>query len=125
MSVELRFVIEGECDHGPKSIDEPRAECAHHLECCWGRVEHPDPRPDRNEVGHLMLVGTDYVQELLANGPLLRQKRAGRVDSVTSDGERLFAHVDYYGKHWTWELFEAHFADGEGPDNMLLGRWPD
>jgi len=45
--------------------------------------------------------------------------------SASRDGHRLFFHLEHHGDHWTWELFDAHWADGAGPDDLLIGRWPD
>ncbi|WP_207543269.1 hypothetical protein [Mycolicibacter heraklionensis] len=58
--------------------------------------------------------------------------------------DRIFIHTEYPLYHedglrfedgnerpvtgsqrWTWELFPAHFADGKGPDDIFVGRWPD
>lgn len=93
------------------------------LVCDYGAFEFGDPRPDRDEVGPLMLVTADYLKELMED----RRPQAasgGALHQVVADGDRLFAHVHYFGKHWVWELFEAHFQDGEGPE-IYVGRWPD
>ncbi|MGB0877516.1 MAG: hypothetical protein ACPGXI_10705 [Mycobacterium sp.] len=124
MSVELRVCVEGECDHGPKYPHEPRSRCDHTIVCDWGRIEYPDPRPDLSEVGYLMLITADYVDELVHNGPL--SLRYGRRDSVTVNGDRIIARTEYGGQRWAWELFEAHWWDG-APQNpaLYVGRWPD
>lgn len=124
MSVELRFNIEGECDHGPKCEWEERAECDHRLMCKWGEIEHPDPQPDRGEVGHLVLVAGWFVGGLLGKGPI-PGKRSGELCEAFTQDRRLFMRLAHENRSWTWELFDAHFADGKGPDNMLIGRWPD
>lgn len=123
MSVELRIRAEGQCDHGPKFIGEPRTECRHVLECDWGDIEHPDPRPARGDVGPLMLIGREYLEALVTAGP--RRRSDGGLDSVTvdRDNHRLFVHLDYE-RRWTWELFDAHWWDGVDP-TVYLGRWPD
>ncbi|QDF19749.1 hypothetical protein QEH38_gp17 [Mycobacterium phage LilSpotty] len=94
------------------------------FECDWGVIEYGDPRPDLDQVGHLMLVTPDYVEQLLESGPRLAPNSSRAMHSVTVDSGRTFAHVDYFGKRWTWELFEAVMSDGQGPD-ILVGRWPD
>jgi hypothetical protein len=64
-----------------------------------------------------------WVGSLLVKGPT-HDHRYGEVSVTEVDG-RLFAHIDYEGQRWTWELFEAHFSDGEGPLDLFIGRWPD
>jgi hypothetical protein len=89
--------------------------------CRWGVIEHSCPRPDRGQVGPLMIVTPDYLRELIDNGP--REWPHG-THSVTTDGRRVFAHHDYHGQRWTWELFPAYFTDNLGPP-ICIGRWPD
>lgn len=89
--------------------------------CQWGVIEHSCPRPDRGQVGPLMLVTAEYLRELLDNGP---RERPRGTHSVTTDGRRVFAHHDYRGQRWTWELFPAYFTDNLGPP-VCIGRWPD
>ena len=50
------------------------------IECNWGTIAHGDPRPDLNQVGHLMLATATYVQELIDGGPQLHH---GAQHSVT------------------------------------------
>lgn len=90
--------------------------------CRWGVIEHSCPRPDRGQVGPLMIVTPDYLRELIDNGP--REWPHGGTHSVTTDGRRVFAHHDYHGQRWTWELFPAYFTDNLGPP-ICIGRWPD
>jgi hypothetical protein len=87
----------------------------------WGDIEHSDPRPDRGEVGHLMLCMPEYADRLLSTGPELHH---GALHSVTESARGRFAHVEYGRARWTWELLPAHFSDGQGPP-ILLGKWPD
>ena len=152
-SVELRITTEGECTCGkvyPTGNPPPGHD--HHVECDWGRIEHTDPRPDRGEVGHLLLAMGWSVGATLNGGPAYRGRDIdpdGRVrwqeySATTQDG-RLFIHTAYpiysHGdgmpsedggelpptgfRRWTWELFPAHFADGKGPEGIYVGRWPD
>lgn len=150
VSIELRIVIEGQCDHGAKYPWESRTQCQHHVECDWGRIEHPDPRPDLDRVGHLILI-TPKMVELDLDAPQYQSREIdpdGRVRwqeySATRQGGRLFIRTAYpiysHGEgipsdgggetapitvqHWTWELLEAHWQDGKGPE-IYLGRWPD
>ena len=125
MSVELRITTEGVCTCGtPYPTDDPFPPHDHRVVCDWGIVEHPEPRPDRNEVGHLMLTSTKYVRELLTNGP--QERRTRRIDSAFRDGDRFFCRSAYQGSSWTWELFDAHWWDGKGNGlDWLIGRWPD
>lgn len=76
--------------------------------CRWGVIEHSCPRPDRGQVGPLMIVTADYLRELIDNGP--REWPRG-THSVTTDGRRVFAHHDYRGQRWTWELSAAGVPD--------------
>ena len=89
--------------------------------CQWGVIEHSCPRPDRGQVGSLMIVTAEYLRELLDNGP--REWPRG-THSVTTDGRRVFARHDYNWQRWTWELFPAYFTDNQGPP-ICIGRWPD
>ena len=108
-SIELRMVCD--LDH-----------CTHHWECDWGRLGNTSADP-RLGIEHLMLTTGDYAQKILDKGP--QEGRWGSINSVTVDGQRIFMHLDYAGRRTTWELFDAHFWDGKGPDNVLIGRWPD
>lgn len=125
VSVELRWVVDGPCFCGipRRSSEEPHPRHNHWVECDYGAIEYPNPRPDRGEVGHLMLVEQNYVSRLLDQPNLIAQ--GGRIDSATVHNGRTFAHVDYRTMRWTWELFDAHFSDGEGPYDMMLGVWRD
>ncbi|MCB1287428.1 MAG: hypothetical protein KDB47_06975 [Mycobacterium sp.] len=87
-----------------------------------GEIEWPEPRPDRGQVGPLMLTTPGYVAKLKADGPT--PTSYGAMHGVTTRGGSDFAYIDYRGRRWVWELLEAHFSDGEGPD-ILIGRWPD
>jgi hypothetical protein len=88
--------------------------------CDWGNFPHSNPRPDRREVGELMIATREYVEQLKA-GSLMYH---GAVHSVKEKNGRMFARIDWYRKHWTWELHEARWWDGAGPE-VLVGRWPD
>jgi hypothetical protein len=157
MSVELRYVKTGTCDHGPKRIGEPRMSCEHRVESDWGLIEHPEARPDRGEVGHLLLVTRPYFECLLTGEGGCRRyiERGfdpdGRVRwqefTATTRGDRRFLSTAWpvfsHGQGitqedgselppertqcWTWELFEAHWADVESQPvtPLFIGRWPD
>jgi hypothetical protein len=125
MSIEIRI----ECDRKPRacllgSVQSAEFEdwCNHRLLTDWGEIQNAEADPLCGP-RHLMLTTSDYIAQLLDEGP--RPSARGGVSSATIDGDRLFAHLDFEGKRWTWELFEAHFADREGPANLLIGRWPD
>jgi hypothetical protein len=92
------------------------------IESDWGVLTNTDANP-RCGLQPLMLVTGRHVGKLLTEGP--HPGHNGGYHSVTTDGDRLFAHLDYAGQRTTWELFPAHFADGKGPDDMFIGRWPD
>lgn len=91
------------------------------LVCDWGVIEFGDPRPERGEIGPLILATADYVRELSAYPHPQCAKNSRALHQITRDGDRLFAHVFYFGKHWKWELFEAYMADGLGPD-IFVGK---
>lgn len=152
-SVELRITVEGHCCCGiPYPSDNPPPDHAHHIECDWGRIEHTDPRPDRGAVGHLLLATGWVIGGQLDKGPIYRARDVDddyrirwQAYNATSHGDRLFVSTAWpiysHGdgtpredgaeepptgcQRWTWELFPAHFADGKGPDNIFVGRWPD
>ncbi len=151
--IELRITTQGECTCGTvHSIDNWPPVHGHHIECDWGRIEHPDPRPDRGEVGHLILAMGWTVGANLAAGPVYHARDVdddGRVRwqeyTATEQDGRIFLHTAWpvysHGdgtpsedgseepptgcQRFTWELFLAHFADGKGPEDIWIGRWPD
>lgn len=92
------------------------------FECDWGELNNTEADPKRG-LQPLMLVIGGYLQKLIAEGP--QPGPRGGYHSVTTDGDRIFAHLDYSGERTTWELFPAHFEDGKGPDDLFIGRWPD
>ena len=101
---------------------ELRWDDTNELVCDWGMIIHSDPRPERGQVGALMLTTTDYVQTLITSGPKINDDV---VHSVTVDGDRIFAHINYFDKHWCWELFDARWWDDFEIGRWLVGRWPD
>lgn len=124
MSIEISVRVTGECTCGtPQSPEDQPSTCVHEWVCKWGVIEHGEPRPDRNQVGHLMLTNHDYVGELLHNGPL-NSRHHGVFNSVTEESGQLFAHVEYEGKRWTWELHDAHWADVPY-EGLMIGVWPE
>lgn len=96
----------------------------------FGEIEYSQPRPWLGEVGHLCLAGGDWVRKLLTDGP--ESKMAGaQVWSATADGDRVFVRLDWNPGHglpagsWTWEMFDAHWADDQKHQAVMVGRWPD
>lgn len=113
----------------------------------FGEVEHPCARPDRDEIGHLMLAHLPWVKLLLSgNCHGIVQSWGGRWSAFERDG-RVFARLDYRPfrlgvlldrmlgnlvedepepteKSWTWELYETDLMDANA-EPMLLGVWPD
>lgn len=98
-------------------------ECEY--ECEFGIIEYADPRPDLSQVGPLMVTVRWYIGQLRGWGPILWPYKGNRIDSASVDGSRIFIHIKHGGKNWTWEIFDAHMADGFGPDDLVIGRWPD
>lgn len=126
MSIEIRWVVEGECHCGTvRPIGAP-ITCTHRLVTEWGEIEYTEPRPDRGQVGHQLLAMPAWFTELQHGGPAL--VRHGRRYSATLDGNRRFLHLGYGHQRWTWEMFDARIAarlaDGRAM-SVLLGRWPD
>jgi hypothetical protein len=98
----------------------------HVVECDWGVIEHGDPRPDRGQIGHLMLTMRDYVDQLAKDGPCLWAHKGYRCDHAFFDGGRVFVRSTWRDQSWTWELFDAHWSDGcKWPIGLMVGRWPD
>lgn len=69
-----------------------------------------------------MVVTKPCVAKMVEEGSLLGP--AWAMHSVTVLRDRLFTNIEYFGTRWTWELFDAHWSDGRGPD-IYIGRWPD
>jgi hypothetical protein len=92
------------------------------IESDWGVLSNSEADPKRG-LDSLMLVVGDYVRKLIDDGPQTGPR--GGYHSVTTDGQRIFAHLDYAGQRTTWELFEARFEDRNGPEDLFIGRWPD
>lgn len=124
VSVAIWRGAAGECIcPGPHSPDVEWT-CHHWWECEFGRLEHSDPRPDRGQIGPLMLTTPHYLESLLKSGPCLWLNKGGRVDSASVHDGREFMHVQWRGQRWTWELFDAYFRDKPAFE-LLVGRWPD
>lgn len=125
MSLEIRRGTEGDCVC-PHSHPDGSWRCRHWWECDFGILEHTDPRPDRGEIGYLMVSTQDYFENLLQSSTVWPRK-GWRRDSASVRGGRRFQHSEWNGQRWTWELFDAHFHD-RGPTDkqqLLIGRWPD
>lgn len=101
---------------------EIRANDRNEYECVWGQFDNAEANPNR-ELKHLMLTTAGYVKELMEEGP--KDGPFGGAHSVSFDGQRTFAHLDIDGGRTTWELFPACWWDDGGPDDILVGRWPD
>lgn len=91
------------------------------IECDWGTFEHSQPRPERGQVAHLLLVTPEMVARLLEHGP---RDFHGATHTATTDDDRTFLHVEYQGQRWTWEVFEAHWWDHRDPP-IMVGKWLD
>lgn len=149
MSIEIRMASSGICNHGPHALDAPRTECQHWAECDWGQVMS-EGRPDLDDVGPLVLVPRNWALQTV-NEAVIYPRRPddhGRARyqryRVDNRNGRLFIHTDWpvYDRgqgvragdgsekpptpmqSWTWELFDAHWWDGRGPE-IYIGRWPD
>lgn len=129
MSIEIRHVIEGDCDCGtPKFSWEHSDEHGHYWECEYGRI----PSFDINNPAPLVISARDWTHRLLATCAPVRVGSAFyEVTSLeTADGIRLFQRLEHHRGSWTWELLPAHWADPPTRHNVAsapiyLGRWPD
>lgn len=137
MSIEVRYKVDGECNcRGPYGPGErPARSCEHYWECDYGRI----PSFDINNLAPLVITGRDFANWLFKEGP--REIRGGLysltvVPIPEPDGEitgnsevRMFQHIDYEGRRWTWEFEPAHWANPAEIrtciDPIYLGRWPD
>jgi hypothetical protein len=134
VSVEIRMVVEDQCNCGnPYPSDNPPT-CFHFLECEWGKIPftNTNPKPEHGEVLHLMLTTRYWVELLLKDGPVLYPPMLRQPPwfekrySGSVDGDRIFVSLEYRDMKWTWELFEAHWAnEGFGAEDVMIGRWPD
>jgi hypothetical protein len=77
-----------------------------------GVIEHSRPRPHLGEVGELMLIPNESVDNLLTNGANMLD--APSTASASVDGDQTLFHLDWNGQRWTWELQDAHWTDIEG-----------
>lgn len=94
------------------------------ISCKWGSIDRSDPRPECGDVRELMITTREYFDQILALGPTTAPNGSGAIHSGAVIDGRRFAYIDYDGRRWTWELFDAHFTDGQGPE-IYIGKWPD
>ncbi|BCP29588.1 hypothetical protein JF780_05695 [Mycobacterium intracellulare] len=123
MSVELRIVCDrpDDCTLGVSKPIRDTDHCNHQIGCDWGAIRNSEV-DTRRPIEHLMLVTPDVVERMLEHGPEIGTR--GGLVSCTEDDGRKFFHLEYDDKRWTWELFDAHWWDDEGPE-IYVGRWPD
>ena len=138
MSIEIRHVIEGDCDCGtPKYSWEHSNDHGHYWECELGRI----PSFDINNPAPLTIDARDWVHQVYANGGTrqIGEKLhtitvvpvADEHGDVTENSEiRMFHRIEYRGRSWTWELIPAHWADPPTRNNnahtpIYIGKWPD
>lgn len=114
-------------------------------------VEHPNPRPERGEVGALILAPVNWVHSLFsierdrpqnalggANGPAYGYSVREDIEVVErfDDGtpkratSRIFLTLCAREGSWTWECHQAHWAPEcwrplSKRQEMYVGRWPD
>lgn len=121
--IELRITTQGECDCGPLADHWNTVGHQHGIECDWGTIEHPNPRPDRDEVGPLMLITRSYVDMLLSDGPVLASW--GSLYSAQHVDGQTFLNITH-DRHWMiWALHPAHWANQPDWPAPYVGRWPD
>lgn len=97
--------------------------------CDWGVISDPPIIRLNSEtetttvenVGPLVLVSTDLVDN---PGPEERHRRWSDLSTFYADGDRRFMRITAANGSWIWELFDAHWEDGE-PSNVYIGRWRD
>ena len=129
MSVELRVATEGDCTCGtPKPVGSPPSNCRHVIVTKWGRITTPRPIfwSNNPEVEPLMLASREWVDGMAQTGET--RELCSALAFAYRDNERLFVTAAHNGMSWTWECFEAHWAD-EADDKptvpLYIGRWPD
>lgn len=130
MSLELRITSEGLCECGiPHNLGyEPG--CRHDIECDWGTFSDPPlfvtnyvvDTTTVDNVAPLILVSKHFA-DTCGRDPCTTSDVI--TDFHTDDAGRRFMTLSADNGSWTWELFEAHWEDGQGPENMFVGRWPD
>jgi hypothetical protein len=94
--------------------------------CDWGPLDHTWARFDREpiEVGPTMVTTESFAAGLYIFGP---RQWGGALNTIEiAADDRIYWHADAHGQRWTWELFPAHFTDGQTRDiQFMIGRWPD
>ena len=88
----------------------------HNLDSDLGVIEHSCPRPDRGEIGRLMLIAKEWVDN--ENRTPLDPWSA----LLTNEDGRTLYRIEYGGQSWEWELFAAHWTDIDGPC-PYIGVW--
>jgi hypothetical protein len=81
----------------------------HEFLCDWGVFRNAECAT-RYPIQHLILITPDVFKRLLLCGPEENTCGEGTLAASTQDGH-MFAHLDWDGKHWTWECFNAHWWD--------------
>jgi hypothetical protein len=97
----------------------------------WGKVSPVTPeaipgKPGHIKAGHLIFIGSDVVEELLASGKTIVIPEG--LLAATTDGNRVFLHQWALNGHWVWVLHECVFDDDDQSDETprtLLGVFPD
>jgi len=137
MSIEIRHVIVGECDCGVPKYSWEHTNHDHYWECDYGII----PSFDIRNPAPLTITSRDFAHWVFEEGP--QRISRGSVHTVTvtpmpdTNGDitatseiRMFYHIEYLGRRWTWELLPAHWGEPPSRYNnaripIYLGRWPD
>ena len=96
----------------------------------WGEITPPLPTaipgtPDHIAAGHQTLATLQMLEGLLTRGPERFDQCEGTL-SATTDGSRVFLHLEAENGHWVWLMFPAHWSDGSDPDGeWFVGVFPD
>jgi hypothetical protein len=88
----------------------------HVLDSDLGVIKYSRPDPVRREVGQLMLIAKEWVDN---ENRTPFDPWPARV--ITEDG-RTFYQIEHDGQSWKWELFEAHWTDLDGPCPCYIGK---
>ena len=102
MSVEIRLAADGK-----------------HLECDWGVFTNSEADP-RKGISTLILVTPEHIDELRRDGPS-PHKGGGTSSMSHHNGGSPLLHLDVGNFRFSWELYEAHWWDNDGPP-ILVGR---
>jgi hypothetical protein len=94
------------------------------LECEWGVFRNSDANV-RKRIDRLILIPPEHAKHMLAMAPVgPLPHRSGGTSTATMVNGRIRIRLNYGVGHWDWDLYEAHWWDGEDMP-IMVGKWPD